>query len=168
MLRRRAKQLIRLNAELERREAREREEAAAALEGRRPAADDEPDVVIGIPQEPRAGAQPKLLQAVMQALPEKSAAARLLTHGSKRVKKDKAQKAAEVAAANAAAAAAAVDEPSDTVVTVLDEHKDKDGAEALLSMSLLEAIQDELKDNDEDQCINLTDAEKAMMARKKM
>lgn len=136
VLRRRARTLMQKNAE------REREEARALV-----AEPVEPDVVIGMPSS-RVTLQPKLLRTVMQALPEESPAARLLTQGSKRVKRRN-QKRDRLTS---------TEEPKDVSTNTLftTEHEKDD----VLSTSLLESIQMELEQKNMT-FINLTDSEKA-------
>lgn len=118
---------------------REREEALAL---------EKVDVVIGNPSSPTQ--QPKFLQAVMQALPEESPAVRLLTQGSKRLKKNRLRKAA-------ATSIEEDDEPTDTQTIITTENEKE-----LISCSLLESIQKEL-DSKHIDSINLTDSEKAFI-----
>lgn len=121
------------NAERERKEAICQEQSTNS----------EPDVVI---RNPIQCVQPKMLRTVIQALPEESAAARLLTQGSKRVKKTR--KSSDLDEEN---------ESSKPVVLNIEHEK-----EGPLSIGLLESIQNELKKNSQDY-INLTDSEKALM-----
>lgn len=136
VLRRRARTLMQKNAE------REREEARALI-----VEPVEPDVVIGMPSS-RPSLQPKLLRTVMQALPEESPAAQLLTQGSKRVKRRNRNRDRLTS----------TEEPKDDSTNTLftTEHEKDD----LLSTSLLESIQMEL-DQKNITFINLTDSEKA-------
>lgn len=135
ILRRRARSLMQKNAERERKEAITNEEVINS----------QPDVVI---QNPMQSVQPKMLRTVMQALPEESAAARLLTQGSKRSKNKSRKSDLDQ-----------VKSMSSKPVLLKIEHE-KEGP---LSMGLLESIQNELKKNSKDY-INLTDSEKALMA----
>lgn len=75
ILKRRAQSVMRKNA------ARERNQRAA----NKSSSSDSVDVVIGNPSTPPS--PPKLLETVIKALPEESAAVRLLTRGSRRVRK---------------------------------------------------------------------------------
>lgn len=75
ILKRRAQSVMRKNA------ARERNQRAA----NQSSSSDSIDVVIGNPSTPPS--PPKLLETVIKALPEESAAVRLLTRGSRRVRK---------------------------------------------------------------------------------
>lgn len=134
VLRRRARTLMQKNAEREREEAR-----ALVLEAA------EPDVVIGMPIA-RPSLQPKLLRTVMQALPEESPAARLLTQGSKRIKRHNRNRLTSTEVQQ--------DDSTNTLFTT--EHEKDD----VLSTSLLESIQKEL-DQKNITFINLTDSEKA-------
>jgi cyclic nucleotide gated channel beta 1 len=74
----RAKQLLKENANRDRREAKLRRPSMLSLKS-------EEEVVIDNPKGPSL--QPKLLDAVIQALPSNSPAAQLLTRGSRRGKK---------------------------------------------------------------------------------
>lgn len=121
------------NAERERKEAINTENATNS----------EPDVVI---RNPMQSVQPKMLRTVMQALPEESAAARLLTHGSKRKKKSRNSDNDQ-----------AKSESSKPVLLNIEHEK-----EGPLSLGLLESIQNELEKNSKEY-INLTDSEKALM-----
>lgn len=132
VLKRRAKSLVRRNA------AREKEEAKMLSA-------EDADVVIGNPIRPQT--PPKLLQTVIQALPEESAAVRLLTQGSKRGKKSRPVGDNEKIA----------EESNETVVM---EHE-----KGTLSRSLLESIQKEIE-NRQAMERNLTDSEKALLAPK--
>lgn len=105
------------------------------------------DVVIGNRIRPQT--PPKLLQTVIQALPEESPAVRLLTQGSKRVKKNRPagdnEKLSEHKVSN------------ETIV--MEQEK------GTLSRSLLESIQKDIDDKQTMDC-NLTDSEKALLAPK--
>lgn len=136
VLRRRARTLMQKNAE------REREEARALV-----VEPVEPDVVIGMPSS-RPSLQPKLLRTVMQALPEESPAARLLTQGSKRVKRKN---------RNRDRLTSTEEKKDDSTNTLFTTEHEKDD---VLSTSLLESIQKEL-DQKNITFINLTDSEKA-------
>lgn len=132
VLKRRAKSLVRKN------EAREREEAKAIMKKA------ECDVVIGNPTRPQT--PPKFLRTVMQALPEESEAVKLLTHGSKRIKKKK--KLENLIDGG---------DQNYEIVTIENEKKK-------LSQELLLEIQNDLKlENVSSASSNLTDAEKALM-----
>lgn len=131
VLKRRAKSLVRRNA------AREKEEAKQLAA----------DVVIGNPQRPPT--PPKLLQAVIQALPEESPAVRLLTQGSKRGRKNR---------ANADSEEMGKCKGSNEVVVI--EHE-----KGTLSRDLLESIQKDIENNQRIES-NLTDSEKALLAPK--
>lgn len=137
VLKRRAKSLIRKN------EAREREEAKAIRKNA------EADVVIGMPTRPPS--PPKLLRTVMQALPEESEAAKLLTQGSKRVKKKKRPDIVVALAGNQ-------EQHGNSEIVTIENEKKK------LSQDLLLSIQQELENqNISLTSRNLTDAEKAKM-----
>lgn len=132
VLKRRAKSLVRRNA------AREKEEAKMlSAEGA--------DVVIQNPRRPQS--PPKLLQTVIQALPEESIAVRLLTQGSKRGRKSRPVGDNEK-----------ITEHKDENETVVIEHE-----KGTLSRSLLESIQRDI-DNKQRMDCNLTDSEKALLA----
>lgn len=134
VLKRRAKSLVRRNA------AREKEEAKmVSAEGA--------DVVIGNPIRPPT--PPKLLQTVIQALPEESPAVRLLTQGSKRGKKNRPVGDNEK-----------ISESKGSNETIIIEHE-----KGTLSRSLLESIQKEIENKQTMDC-NLTDSEKALLAPK--
>ncbi|KAG4065261.1 hypothetical protein HA402_012703 [Bradysia odoriphaga] len=131
VLKRRAKSLVRRNA------AREKEEAKILAA----------DVVIGNPQRPPT--PPKLLQAVIQALPDKSPAVRLLTQGSKRGRKNRTiVESDEVVRGKG----------SNEIVVI--EHE-----KSTLSRDLLESIQKDIENNQRMES-NLTDSEKALLAPK--
>lgn len=132
VLKRRAKSLVRRNA------AREKEEAKMLSA-------EDADVVIGNPTRPQT--PPKLLQTVIQALPEESIAVRLLTQGSKRGKKSRPVGDNDKI----------TEESNETIVI---EHE-----KSTLSRSLLESIQKEIEDRQAMDC-NLTDSEKALLSPK--
>lgn len=153
VLRRRAKSLMQKNAERERIEARSRQSTAAAATGQR---GDVPDVVIGNPTE-RSDQQPRMLHTVMQALPEESAAARLLKHGSKREKRKRRD--------DSMLKPTAEDEESTRQVLSVfsvEHERSIDVFDEPLSLGLLESIQNELLEKGRNHG-NLTDAEKALM-----
>lgn len=127
ILKRRARSLVRKN------EAREREEAKKR--------ETEVDVVIGNPSMGNKP-PPKLLTTVIQALPLESPAVKLLTHGSKRIKRKKMLDDID---------------PPETPATVAADEDEK----RRCSMDLLVSIQNEL--NLTMSSINLTDSEKALM-----
>lgn len=128
ILKRRARSLVRKNAKREEEEAREIMKNA--------------DVVIANPTRPQS--PPKLLKTVMQALPEESAAAKLLTQGSKRIKKNrKSDNHRDDDRSN----------ECEPIVTIENEKK-------CISPELLRRIQKEL---DEDNMKNLTDSQKALL-----
>ena len=135
VLKRRAKTLMQKNAE------REREEAKAL---------EKVDVIIGNTSEPML--QPKLLDTVLQALPEESAAVQLLTQGSKRLKKRSKKKLL-------------IDEENaecEMEEKLSNSHRYSDESEKeIISYSLLESIQKELEQSSSFDCSNLTDSEKA-------
>lgn len=132
ILRRRARSLMKKNAERERKEAICNKETTSA----------EPDVVI---RNPSHFVQPRLLRTVMQALPEESAAARLLTHGSK-LDKTRGSNIDNMHRTS-----------SKSVLLDIEHEK-----EPTLSLGLLESIQNELEKGSKEY-INLTDSEKALM-----
>lgn len=134
VLKRRAKSLVRRNA------AREKQQAKI-LSG------DGADVVIQNPTRPPT--PPKLLQTVIRALPEESQAVRLLTQGSKRVKKKKSVGDSEK-----------VVQPKDSNETLVIEHE-----KGTLSRRVLESIQNDIDDKQRMES-NLTDSEKALLAPK--
>lgn len=133
MLKRRAKSLVRRNA------AREKQECKIP-------SIHEADVVIGNPVRPIP--PPKLLKTVLQALPEESPAALLLTQGSKRLKKNRPADYERTYESKV---------PNETVII---EHE-----KSALSRSLLESIQKDIENKQNMDC-NLTDSEKALLAPK--
>ncbi|CAD7088316.1 unnamed protein product [Hermetia illucens] len=141
ILKKRARSLMRKNA------AREREEA-------RRNASREADVVIGNPTRPNT--PPKLLKTVIQALPEESPAAMLLTRGSKRNKKRRETLTDTEESKNEDSLRGSKNEmiAQQTKCTVENERR-------ALSPDLLSSIEDELKN--QNKLINLTDSEKALI-----
>lgn len=158
VLRRRARTLMQKNAEREREEANRALVAAAA----------EPDVVIGMPPDRPVDVQPKLLRTVIQALPEESPAVRLLTQGSKRMKRHQRNRGRLTSTEEEEVAAAGV---VIAPTTAPEQETAKESAssptalkEETLCSSLLESIQREL-DQKSMTYINLTDSQKAMIVR---
>jgi cyclic nucleotide gated channel beta 1 len=90
VLKRRAKQLMRKNAEREKADAKKKLERQNTIE--KIGAE---SVLFGNPEKPED--PPKLLKTIIEALPEKSAAVELLTRGSARRRRSKAQDSMEVA-----------------------------------------------------------------------
>lgn len=126
VLKKRARSLMRRNA------AREAQRSAASGE-------ESDGVIIENPKIPPKSPPPKLLDAVLKALPEKSAAAVLLTRGSKRKKRT-----------------------PDPNLPPWSEYKESaiNGGLKTLSCDLLLSIQNEL---DRSKSSNLTDSEKEQM-----
>lgn len=130
------------------------------------------DVVIGNPRSAERGASgPRMLRTVMQALPEQSPAAQLLTQGSRRIRQrnPKSRVCAEMAPVQA-------DDDGDVDAATTDAAAIWNAGQSLvvaestppplLSLSLLESIQNELMHIGRTECMNLTDAEKALIADK--
>lgn len=136
VLKKRAKSLMRKNA------AREKEEALRSGSG----LNDSVDVVISNPKSPDT--PPKLLQTVIQALPEESPAVKLLTQGSRRDRNRK----------NKDRAPDIIQEVFELTTTSKNRNllrKDE------LSSELLLSIQNELANSYKN--LNLTDAEKSLL-----
>lgn len=150
ILKRRAQSVMRKNA------ARERNQRAA----NKSSSSDSVDVVIGNPSTPPS--PPKLLETVIKALPEESAAVRLLTRGSRRVRK---RRISVVPDHDSACRSTATDR---TIYIHSTEHlpTTQVDIEAKLkappSPDLLSAIQMALDHRNKH--MNLTDSEKEMMA----
>lgn len=143
ILKRRAQSVMRRNA------AREREQA------KQTSAHDDVDVVIANPSTPPSP-PPKLLETVIKALPEESAAVQLLTRGSKRRRKshrdkrpDKLTEVDENACSNR----------SDAEILTIEHEKGMMLPPS--SPDLLSSIQMALDQNN--RCLNLTDSEKALI-----
>lgn len=134
ILKRRAQSVMRRNA------LRERKKRGVS---------DKPEVVIGNPSTPPPS--PKLLEAVIRALPEESQALQLLTRGSKRTQRRKFSNRSTT-----------VDSSKDEITSELERIDD---AKSLSSPDLFSSVQRALKD--QETFANLTDAEKAQLVREK-
>lgn len=116
----------------------------ALRERKKHSSNEKPEVVIANPKTPPPS--PKLLEAVIRALPKKSQALQLLTRGSKRTQKRTF---------------------SNRSVTIdsSKECEEMDQLKSLSSPDLLSSVQKALKD--QEVFANLTDAEKAQLVRDK-
>lgn len=145
ILKRRAHSVMRKNA------ARERNRANMS------SSTNSVDVVIANPKTPPS--PPKLLETVIKALPEESPAVRLLTQGSRRLKKLHENKDM---AASVEKSEQALHKPSDGQILSGENEKLK----APPSPDLLTAIQTALSHRNS--FMNLTDSEKVLIAGKDM
>lgn len=145
ILKRRAHSVMRKNA------ARERNRANMS------SSTNSVDVVITNPKTPPS--PPKLLETVIKALPEESPAVRLLTQGSKRLKKQHEKKDM---AASAEKSEQTLHKPIDGQILSVENEKLK----APPSPDLLTAIQTALSHRNS--FMNLTDSEKVLIAGKDM
>lgn len=143
ILKRRAHSVMRKNA------ARERNRANIS------SSTNSVDVVIANPKTPPS--PPKLLETVIKALPEESPAVRLLTQGSKRLKKRHENKDITV---NREKSESTLHKPIDGQILSVDSEKLKTPP----SPDLLTAIQAALSHRNS--FMNLTDSEKVLIAGK--
>lgn len=144
ILKRRAQSVMRRNA------AREREQAKQTS----PHDDDDIDVVIANPITPPS--PPKLLETVIKALPEESAAVQLLTRGSKRRRKSHRDKRTDKLTEVDENQCQNLNDPE-----ILKIEHEKDMTMAPSSPDLLSSIQMALDENNK--YLNLTDSEKALI-----
>lgn len=143
ILKRRAHSVMRKNA------ARERNRANIS------SSTNSIDVVIANPKTPPS--PPKLLETVIKALPEESPAVRLLTQGSKRLKKRHENKDVSVSGEKSEPT---LQKPNDGQILGVENEKLK----APPSPDLLTAIQTALSHRN--RFMNLTDSEKVLIADK--
>lgn len=149
ILKRRAQSVMRKNA------ARERNERAA----NKSSSTDSVDVVIGNPSTPPS--PPKLLETVIKALPEESAAIRLLTRGSRRVKKRRTSFAMDLDSGTKSTATERTSHIHSTEHLSTTKADVEMKIKAPPSPDLLSAIQIALAHRNKH--MNLTDTEKAMI-----